>query len=325
VLVQDVGGGTIHSTITPRLLRALTAKSQRLVLAHTSKHNLPADSSDFAGQIEFAGSGLVVGVGAPLPDDEQAEVAETIAACPLFARLPITGRLALAEQAEVVSWEAGATILSEGDPSDGCAYIVHSGLVEILIGGAQVRVLGRGSSIGERGAIMGEARTSTMRTRDGVELLKLTPAVFGPVAQVLKLAEACARADWLAGAPVLRELPWATLIDLALDFRPRIMAPDEQLFANGEPGYEGYVLVEGAVRFSDATNYEIEVLQAPGEFFGARSALYGLPRSANAYAVGTTTVWALPAPALERLNLLYPNILLHLRAVEANHALKRKL
>ncbi len=323
VLVQDVGGGTIHSTITPRLLQALTAKSQRLVLAHTSKHHLPADSSALAGQIEFAGSGLVVGVGAPLPDDTQAELMETIAACPLFARLPIAERMALAEHAEVVSWEPGAIILREGDPSDGSAYIVHSGLVEILIGGAQVRVLGRGSSIGERGAIKGDARTSTMRARGEVELLRLAPEVFGPVARDLGLAEACERAEWLAVVPVLRDLPWATLLDLALDFQPRTLEPGQQLFAYGEAGYEGYLLVEGAMSFCDETGREIEVLREAGEFFGGRSALYGRPRSATARAAERTVVWALPAPALERLNMLYPNVLLHLRTVEANHATRR--
>ncbi|MFV9503095.1 MAG: cyclic nucleotide-binding domain-containing protein [Oscillochloridaceae bacterium umkhey_bin13] len=323
VLVQDVGGGAIHSTLTSRLLQALTAKSQRLVLAHTSQQILPAESAALAGQIDFAGSGVVVGLGAPLPDDTQAEVAETIAACPLFARLPITERLALVEQAEVVAWPTGATILHQGDPSDGCAYIVHSGLVEIQIGGAQVRVLGRGSSIGERGAIMGEARTSTMAARGEVELLRLAPEVFAPVAEQLGLAAACARADWLTRVPVLRELPWASLLDLALDFQPRYLLPGEQLFAYGEAGFEGYMLVEGALRFSDDEDVVLEVLSEVGEFFGGRSALYGRPRSATARAVTPTTVWALSAPALERLNLLYPNLLLHLRAVEASHQRKR--
>ncbi|NTU83130.1 MAG: cyclic nucleotide-binding domain-containing protein [Chloroflexales bacterium] len=325
VLVQDVGGGTIHSTITPRLLQALTAKSQRLVLAHTSKHNLPADSSALAGQIEFAGSGLVVGVGAPLPDDTQIEVVETIAACPLFARLPIAERLTLADLAEVVEWPDGATILREGDPSDGCAYIVHSGLVEIRISGAQVRMLGRGSSIGERGAIMGEARSSTMMARGPVELLRLTAEAFAPVARRLGLTDACERADWLAQVPVLRELPWASRLDLALDFQPRQLAVGEQLFAHGEAGYEGYMLVTGAVLFIDEAGAEIEVLREPGEFFGGRSALYGRPRSATSRAVVPTIVWALPAPALERLNLLYPNLLLHMRIVEAGHQQKRKV
>jgi CRP-like cAMP-binding protein/ribonuclease BN (tRNA processing enzyme) len=323
VLVQDVGGGPVHSTLTPRLLQALTAKSRRLILAHTSKHLLPDDTAELSGQIEFARSGHVVGLGAALPDDGLVEISETIAACPLFARLPAGERLALAAAAEVVSWPDGATILREGDPSDGCAYLVHSGLVEIRIGGAQVRVLGRGNSIGERGAILGDARSSTMVARGELELVKLTPEVFAPTAARLGLAAAFARAEWLAGLPVLRELPWASLLDLALDLQPRRLAAGELLFAHGDLGYEGFVLRAGSILFADASGAPLETIAAAGEFFGCRSALYGTPRSASAAAATPTEVWSLDAPALERLNLLYPNLLLHLRAVEAGHAARR--
>ncbi|MCX7791205.1 MAG: cyclic nucleotide-binding domain-containing protein [Chloroflexaceae bacterium] len=317
VLVQDVGGGTTHSTLSSRLLQALTAKSQRLVLAHTRTHALPETSAEMAERIEFAASGSVVGLGAPLPDDGHIELAETIAACPLFARLSSSERLGLARQVEVVSVPDGETIFHEGDPSDGCAYIVHSGIVAIRIGEAPVRVLGRGSSIGERGALLGSARTSTPMAQGQVTLLRLRPEVFWPAAERLGLATACARADWLAQTPVLGDLPWASLLDLALDFEPRSLNAGECLFASGEPGYEGYVLVEGAIQFSDADGLVVNELRQPGRLFGYQAALYGSSHSLSACAAAPTVVWALPAPALERLNLLYPQLLMHLRALGA--------
>ncbi|PDW03232.1 cyclic nucleotide-binding domain-containing protein [Candidatus Viridilinea mediisalina] len=324
ILVQDVGGGAIHTTITPRLLHALTAKSQRLVLAHTSKHLLPVGSPELGDRITFAGSGVVLGIGAMLPHNALSEIIETIAACPLFARLTVEARIALANAVTSVHWPDNAVILQEGQASDGSTYIVHSGLVEIWIAGAPVRILGRGSSIGERGAIMGEVRSSTMVARGNVELLKLAPETFGPIAERLGLATAFAQAEWLSTIPVLRELPWASLLDLALDLQPRHLATGEQLFAYGEPGYEGFVLVSGAINFNDADGSLIETLQTPGEFFGGRAAIYGRSRSATASASAPSVVWALPAPALERLNLLYPNLLMHLRAIEAGHRRRRK-
>nr|WP_044199461.1 cyclic nucleotide-binding domain-containing protein [Oscillochloris trichoides] len=324
VLVQDVGGGAIHSTITPRLLQALTAKSQRLVLAHTSRHMLPTDLEGIDGRIEFAQSGHVVAMGQLLPDDERLEIVETISACPLFARLSVAKRLSLAVQVETVAWEDGATIMHEGDPSDRSAYIVHSGLVEIWIGGAQVRILGRGSSIGERGAIWGDSRSSTMKARGRVQLVRFPPDIFQPIAEQLGLADAFARADWLAKIPVLRELPWASLLDLALDFQPRQVASGEMLFNYGDPGYDGYVLVLGEIAFSDANGTLIDMISEPGQFFGGRSALYGTPRSASARATVDSEIWELSAPAIQRLNLLYPNILMHLRAVEAELQRSRK-
>ncbi|MCS6880169.1 MAG: cyclic nucleotide-binding domain-containing protein [Oscillochloridaceae bacterium] len=320
VLVQDVGGGTIHSTLSPRLLKALTAKSQRLVLAHTRTHALPETSSEMAGRVEFAASGSVVGLGAPLPDDEQIELVETIAACPLFARLSSAERLALARQVEVVSFSEGEVIFHEGEPSDGCAYIVHSGIVTISIGEAPVRVLGRGSSLGERGALLGGARTRTLVARGQVTLLCLRPEVFWPAAERLGLATACARADWLAETPVLGALPWASLLDLALDFEPRSLSVGERLFVSGEPGYEGYVLVEGAVQFSTAEGLVVDELRQPGRLFGYQAALYGSSHRLTASATAPTVVWALAAPALERFNLLYPQLLMHLRALGAPSA-----
>jgi CRP-like cAMP-binding protein len=107
------------------------------------------------------------------------------------------------------------------------------------------------------------------------------------------------------------------MLDLALDFQPRQMVAGEPLFSYGDPGYEGYMLVSGAIAFSDASGGLIDILREPGQFFGGRSALYGTPRSASARADSASEIWELSAPALQRLNLLYPNLLLHLRAVEA--------
>jgi len=123
---------------------------------------------------------------------------------------------------------------------------------------------------------------------------------------------------------VLRELPWASLLDLALDFEPRTLAAGEQLFGFGDPGFEGYLLRGGAILFSDGDGTPLEELHTAGEFFGGRSALYGTARSATATASMPSEIWALPTPALERVNLLYPNLLLHLRAVEATHQSKRR-
>jgi len=40
-------------------------------------------------------------------------------------------------------------------------------------------------------------------------------------------------------------------------------------------------------------------------------------RNASARAATDTDIWALPAPALQRLQMIYPQVLLHLRVVES--------
>ncbi len=318
ILVQDAGGGAIHTTLTPETLMALAAKSQRVVFAHTSQPRLPAGHTGLLNQktVEFAASGHVTHIGASLPREAEAERVETLSACPLFARLAVAERAALAGRAELTRWEPGQVIVREGDPSDGTTYVVHAGLVEARSGDQVLRVLGRGNSLGERGALQGERRLATLAARGPVELLGLAPDVFRPVAETLGLNDAFQRADWLWGHPTFQHLPWATLLDLALDFQPRRYEPGEMLFRFGEPGYECYLLVSGSVAILDKDGEQIGTFSAPGEFLGGRAVLFGTPRNASGRVLAPSEFWALPAPALHRLQTVYPNVLLHLRVVE---------
>lgn len=315
VLVQDVGGGPIHSTITPALLHALMSKSQRLVLAHTSKHLLPDERTEFAGRIEFAGSGHVVSVGEVVAIQESA-IIETISACPLFSRLPMSERLRLATVATLTTWANAAVIAHEGAPSDQ-TFIVHSGLVEVWHHNERLHVVSRGSSLGERGALQGDPRAATLIAHGPTQLLSFDRASFRPVAERLGLIEAFAHADWLGQQPVFINMTWASLLDLALDMQPRHLAAGEQLFAYGDLGDESYVLVQGTLTIFDRDGILLGTLSRAGEFFGARAPLYGKVRNATVVAHGACDLLALPVAAIERLHLLYPNLLLHLRVIEA--------
>lgn len=316
VLVQDVGGGAVHTTLTPEVLSTLAAKSQRLVLAHTSKHLLPDNQSDLTNKIEFASSGHVTALGDYVPTEMDSERLETISACPLFARLSIADRTQLAQRALVMSWEPGRVIVRDGDRSDGQTYIVHTGLVEVWNAAGLALVIGRGTSVGERGALQGEMRTGTMIARGPVQLLGFSREVFGPVAEKLGLASAFDRADWLWRHPTFAHLAWGQLLDLALDFRPIQLPPGDRLFTINDVSDDFFMLVSGSIALESGAGELIGELTAPGEFFGGRGAILGTPRNTTAYATTPSSVWALPAPALQRLQFVYPNLALHLRSIE---------
>ena len=318
VLVQDAGGGAIHTTLTPEILRSLAAKSPKVVLAHTSKHQLPRGQTGLLNQgVEFAHSGHVTAIGAALPREAEAEFVETLSACPLFARLPVGERVALAARGELTRWAPGQVIMQEGHVSDRQMFLIHSGLVEVWSGGQFVRVIGRGNSIGERGALQGEVRAGSLTARGPVELLGFKPEVFQPIAEGLGLPAAFARAEWLWKHPTFGHLPWATLLDLALDFQPRQLSADELLFQFGEAGHECYLLISGAIAILNKDGEPLGEFTKPGEFFGGRAVLFGTPRNATARVTRPGEVWALPASALHRLQTVYPNILLHLRVIES--------
>jgi CRP-like cAMP-binding protein len=317
VLVQDAGGGPVHTTITPEVLQALAAKGQRLILAHTREGGVTAVEEELPDSVEIAVSGAVSGVGrAFLPADEARRL-ETLSVCPLFARLPARMRWQLAQAAQLFTWEDGATIIKNGEPSDGWAYVVHAGLVDIREDGELLLTLGRGRSVGERGALQGTPRTNTLLARGRVQLLGLDADLLAPVDEYLGLWAAFNRADWLWEQPLFHTLPWSTLLDLALDLQPRLLAAGETLFYVGEPGYDCYLLVSGAVKIMAEDGRLLNEINNPGNFFCGRAALFNTLRNASARAAAPTEVWAFSAADLQRWQMVYPQLLLHLRLVES--------
>ena len=188
------------------------------------------------------------------------------------------------------------------------------GLVEIWVDGKCILVIGRGNSVGERGALRGEARTATVVARGQAQLLSLDEETFTQVADRLQLNAAFARAEWLWRNPKFGHLPWATLLDLALDFEPRQYESGECLFEQGEVGHESFLLVSGAVHVIDQDGETKGIYREQGEFLGGRTALFSRLHQLNACAMEPTEAWALPASALQRLQMVYPNVILQLRA-----------
>lgn len=316
VLVQDAGGGAIHTTITPELLAVLAAKGQRVILAHTKQDELTADQSAWAGRVEFASSGHVSGMGAALAEADDVEVVETLQACPFLSRLGLAKIQDLAPQLTITHHEAQDVIIRDGELSDGSMFVVHSGLVEIWSGVELMMVVGRGSSLGERGALEGWQRMNTLVARGDVQLLVIPREAFAAVATHLGLAEAFERADWMWRQAIFQDLLWSTLLDLALDFEPRHLAAGQQLFALGDLAEEIYLLIAGQIEVVGKEGQTLDGMDEPGTFFGGRGVLYNTLRNASAHAAVPSEVWALPLPALQRLQMVYPHILMHLRAVE---------
>jgi len=94
---------------------------------------------------------------------------------------------------------------------------------------------------------------------------------------------------------MLDRVPWLACLppdDLArLQERlvPRRFEADEQLFLEGEPGRELFLIEEGSVRVARESSQGREVtlaIRRAGEFIGDMALLDGGPRSASAYANG---------------------------------------
>jgi len=317
ILVQDAGGGAIHTSLTPDVLDSLARKSKHIVLTHTPKnsHKLPETHKSWTNFV-FAEHGLVTAVGEQLNQLGEVGKLETISACPLYARLSISERSLLAQKVSVEEWQMGETIMGDGCECDGSAYIVHSGLAEIWLKNKRHQVVGRGTSIAERCALLSDKRSMSAKAHGPLKLLKIDRETFQSIAKRLGLRAAIERAELLWVHPIFQNLPWVMLLDLALDFQPLKLPTGRLLFEYGELGHECYMLVSGSVAVFDKDLNPLGTLDERGEFFGARSVLFDLPRNAYACIAEDAEIWALPKPALKRLQFVYPGVILHLRAVE---------
>ena len=92
----------------------------------------------------------------------------------LFGRLSVRDRRALATRFTFVNFQAGDTILAEGDDSD-AFYAVKAGQVRVVTGPQEVELakLAVGEVFGEIAALKGIARTASVRAISDCELLRL--------------------------------------------------------------------------------------------------------------------------------------------------------
>jgi CRP-like cAMP-binding protein/ribonuclease BN (tRNA processing enzyme) len=317
ILVQDAGGGAIHTSPTSDVLNSLASKSKHIILTHTPKRSqqLP-DTHKTWSNIVFAEHGLVTAFGEELYQQGGSERLETISACPLYSRLTISERSLLAQKVTIEEWQPGETIIGDGNECDGSAYIVHKGLVEIWLREKRLQVVGRGTSIGERCALISETLMMGATAHGPIQLLKIDADTFQSLAKRLGLQAAIERAEKLWEHPIFKALPWVMLLDLALDFQPLHLPTGRLLFEYGKLGHECYMLISGSVVIFDKNLKSLGTLDETGEFFGARSVLFDQPRNAFACIAEDAEIWALPASALKRLQFVYPGVILHLRAVE---------
>ncbi len=318
ILVQDAGGGDVHTTPTSENLITLAAKSKHIILTHTrkEKHRLPKALTDWKN-VDFAEDGHVAAIGPTITSHPNAEMLETISTCPLYARLSVAEQLHLAENVMIQSWDAGETIIQQGDPSGDTAYIVHRGLVKVSINYRTIQILGRGTSVGERGVLTFKPRSATIEAFSDVQLLVLDHPLFHSIADKLGLSEVVERAEWLSKHLIFKHLPWATLLDLALDFQPIHLPTGRLLYEYGKPANECYLLISGEVVLFNENLEPLGSFDTSGEFFGGRAVLSGATYKTYAGVSKESVLWSLSSAALQRFQLLYPSIILHLRTVES--------
>lgn len=139
--------------------------------------------------------------GRALEDSERdgllAELEDIVGTSHLFKSLDVEGRARLIESGYVLAFEAGETIIRQGDEGS-AMYLVLQGKVRVETAGArgavQLAALGRGACLGEVSVLTGGPRTATVVATEPVQVVTFErhriERVIGAYPRVRQLLEA---------------------------------------------------------------------------------------------------------------------------------------
>jgi CRP-like cAMP-binding protein len=241
--------------------------------------------------------------------------------------VPLFSGLSSARFTELVTalraWEAdaGAVIVSEGEPGD-TVFVVASGAVVVERAGPDgpVRLarLGPGSFFGEIALIARRARAATVTAVERTQLLEMDAGTLASLCARDPSVTAVLKAfcdDRLVESTV-RTSPLFSGLDEAGQRRVmRAMTPESVrdgavLIEQGAPTPGLQVVLSGAVDVVAGTgigSVRLKQLQ-PGDVFGEMGLITGRPASARCVAVGATRVARLATPAFVELQAALPTL-----------------
>ena len=184
---------------------------------------------------------------------------------------------------EPCRFEAGETIIKQGDPGD-YFYIIQKGKVIFRVDGADVGKAGKGSSFGELALLYTCPRAATVVAAKSTKVFRVDQGTFQFILQNQTAESEKEKIDLLKGVNFLKELDLEDLKTLTLVMTPRIFSEGDALVKKGDPGDAFYVIQEGTCLVKDIsighTKYE-DLELGPGDHFGERSLVTSEPRAAN--------------------------------------------
>jgi cGMP-dependent protein kinase len=92
---------------------------------------------------------------------ESNKIITVLKTVPLLCNMPESSLAQISEAIQTNQFEAGTTIVSEGD-SDDRFFIIKEGSVDVSIGGSVVRRIGKSDFFGERSILRNEIRSATV-------------------------------------------------------------------------------------------------------------------------------------------------------------------
>lgn len=198
-----------------------------------------------------------------------------------------------------VSYQAGATIIKQGDPGD-FFYVLVSGRVIFQVNGVPVGEADTSTksgysdadgddassySFGELALLYTCPRAATVTAgTDETHLFRVDHRTFRYILQAQTIKSEQEKSALLRGVSFLEHLTVTDLQKLSSAMTPRVFSANETLVRKGDAGDSFYVIKEGTVVCTDIcagnSSYQDVVLTA-SDYFGEYSIIKNEPRVAN--------------------------------------------
>lgn len=240
----------------------------------------------------------------------------TMATFRLFAGLPREALLELAEAAELVEFDASATIMMRDEPA--CAlYAIIEGSVRVTVRGGDPIRLGEGDVIGESCLLEEGERQADVHAETDVMALRIEKAKLDAVTQrhavmgdaLFQLLARRLVANLIQTSKLFASFDPEMRLELAHLFEVRRAEAGTTLTEQGKRSDGLYVLLSGN---ATATGDGRQMRVARGSTFGHGSLLSAAPAPMTIEVVSEAVLLRLPAAKFSSLAAVYPPALAHL-------------
>ncbi len=221
----------------------------------------------------------------------------------------------LLERFEMISYQMGESVLTEGEPGD-AAYLVYSGKVRVFKQGAMGKpvtlgMLSAGDLFGEHALLRDTPRTASCRAAEDSVLFRLERPDFEQLvadnpdllSSFEKLLNQNGVTRFLRMTTVLGSVPARQIVALLDQLAECSFAAGKEVFRQGDAGDCLYIIRSGEVKITLGRPGNETLLGYLGEgaYFGERALILDQPRSATVTAVKDTTCFRLARADLDRL------------------------
>ena len=120
------------------------------------------------------------------------------------------------------------------------------------------------------------------------------------------------RRDFIEGAPLFQGASQELIRELALELRPVVFAPGDDIFRAGQFGRHMYFISRGMVQIISTDGVTVVNTLSDGDFFGEIALLFSQPRTASVRAVDYCDLYTLDKETFDRVLARYPDFAAHI-------------